>query len=290
MTEDEWRCGYGGRRKPNGNCEIPDPDDGLAVQGVGEWSAEKHDLLRRFVDATWAARSRYVPVGIRKAGAAYVDLFAGPGRVRVRGTKNSVDGSPLIALGQAKAPFSSVVLCDIELENVVALRARTDPRRTTIIQGDCNDRIEDVVSQIPLRGLNLAFVDPFAPRVLSWSTLARLGRFERMDLLVNIPIGFIKRNFHTKAFRLRVDAMMGDAQWRDDVKDAEDVPRLIEHLRRRLARLGYRPERSRPIPIANSMNTVMYYLAFFSKHGLGDKIWKSIVRTTFTGQTGWGFD
>jgi len=290
MSEDEWRCGFGGGRKPNGNCEIPDPSDGLAIQGVGEWSREKHARLEGFVEATWAARARYVPAGQHKGGAAFIDLFAGPGRVRVRGTKESLDASPLIALGHTRAPFSRVVACDIDEENIRALHARTDPKRTTIISGDCNERIGDVIAAIPRHGLNLAFVDPFAPRVLQWSTLAALGAFERMDILVNVPTGFMKRNLHTEAFRLRLDAMLGDQEWRHAVKGADDVPKLIEQLRVRLTRLGYLSDRSRSVTIVNSSNTVMFYLAFFSKHGLGDRIWKSIARRASTGQTGFPFD
>lgn len=290
MTEAEWRCGFGGSRKPNGNCEVVDPDDQLPVQGVGEWSLEKHNWLQRFIAATRATRAKYVPEGPQKGGSAYVDLFAGPGRVRVQDTKESQDGSPLIALAETRAPFSRVILADLDGENIAALRARTAAKanRTVIIEGDSNERIADIVKAIPVHGLNLAFVDPFGPSLLKWNTVAQLGAFSRMDMLVNMPTGFIKRNFDRESFLLRIDAMLGTAKWRDNVTEANEAAKLIEHLRAQLATLGYRPERSRVAQIKNTKNVLMFHLAFFSKHELGDKIWNSVVRTTPGGQTGFG--
>lgn len=263
------------------------PDDRLPVQGVGEWTPEKHDFLRRYIDATYAARRHFLPAG-EKAGAAYIDLFAGPGRVRVVGRRESHDGSPLIALAHAKAAFSRVVLCDLDPENIATLQARTaaHAQRTTIVEGDCNDHIAEVLAQVPPRGLNFAFVDPFAPSVLRWTTFARLASFERMDMLVNFPTGFIKRNFHTEAFRARIDAMLGDDAWRGDVTAASDSHLLIERLRDRLTTLGYGRDKTRSLPITNSSNVVMFHLVLFSKHGLADKIWNSVAKTSATGQRG----
>jgi len=290
MSDDGWRCGFGGKRKDNGNCEIVDPGDGLPVQGVGEWTPEKHDWLRRFIDATYAARARFLPQG-PKAGAAYIDLFAGPGRVRVEGHRESHDGSPLIALAQERAPFSRVILCDLDVENIAALEARTAKHeaRTTLIHGDCNEQISNILAHVPKRGLNLAFIDPFAPSVLRWGTFARLAAFERMDMIVNFPTGFIKRNFHTDTFKGRIDAMLGDDAWRSQVTDAGDCHQLIEQLRNRLAGVGYGHDKTRALPLTNGSNVVMFHLVFFSKNDLGDKIWNSVARTTPSGQRGFGF-
>lgn len=291
MSDEKWRCRYVGSRKPNGNCESNEPD-GFPAQGVGEWTPEKHDWLRRFIDAIWAAREKYVPASSMKAGAAYVDLFAGPGRVRVENDPNAHDGSPLIALGHAKAPFSKVVLCDLDPENIAALRARTaaDAARTVVIEGDSNERIDQIVAELPRHGLNLAFIDPFGPKALRWATLAKLGRFDRMDMLVNFPTGFIKRNFHTQAFRKHMTAILGDEGWSEQVTSPSHVPKLIDLLRNRMTALGYSPERSRTIAIVNTSNVVMFNLVFFSKHPLGDKIWKSLAQNPPSGQRNLGFD
>lgn len=290
MTDDGWRCGFGGKRKDNGNCEVVDPDDKLPVQGVGEWTPEKHDWLRRFIDATHGARGYFLPAG-QRAGATYIDLFAGPGRVRVKGHRESHAGSPLIALAQERAPFSRVVLCDMDVENVAALRARTaeHAHRTTIIQGDCNERIDEILGHVPRRGLNLAFVDPFAPSVLRWATFAKLATFERMDMVVNFPTYGFKRNFQFDSFKDRIDAMLGDDAWRSEVTDASDCHQLIEHLRTRLSTLGYDVNKSRSLEIKNSHNATMFHLVLFSKHRLANKIWNSVAKIAPSGQRGFGF-
>jgi len=285
MSEDEWRCRFAGKRKSNGNCEAVEPD-GFPAQGVGEWTPEKHSWLGRYIEATSGARHRYLPSGGGKGGAAFVDLFAGPGRIRVRDDADVYDGSPLLALKHAKAPFSRVILCDLDSENVAALQSRTTAHssRTIIVHGDCNERIDDIVREVPPYGLNLSFVDPFGPKALKWTTLAKLAAFDRMDLLVNLPIGFIKRNFHTAAFREQLTAFLGDDTWRQHVASAGDATKLIDFLRSRFAVLGYLPAATRAVAIKNSQNVVMFNLVLFSKHHLAEKIWKSIARTTPSGQ------
>jgi hypothetical protein len=77
-------CKDGGETLENGNCTNPGPD-GLAVQCVGQWAADKYYYLRQYIAATKAVRGGFIaPKG--NGGAAFIDLFAGPGRVRVRDT------------------------------------------------------------------------------------------------------------------------------------------------------------------------------------------------------------
>jgi hypothetical protein len=98
-------CRYAGKRKANGNCERTE-SDGFPAQGVGEWTPQKHERLAAFIDATWAARERYIPAGYPKGGAAYVDIFAGPGLVRAN--KDEVHrGGPLIALAHKQSAVQS---------------------------------------------------------------------------------------------------------------------------------------------------------------------------------------
>jgi hypothetical protein len=66
------------------NCPHAAPD-GLPVQCVGIWAEDKHHYLQQYFEATWAVRKKFLPPDGR-GGACFVDLFAGPGRVRVRDT------------------------------------------------------------------------------------------------------------------------------------------------------------------------------------------------------------
>jgi len=160
-------CKYGGLTKPNGNCSEPG-DDGLPVQCIGEGSREKHDYLARYLTASSGPRGRFVPPAGGPGGAAFVDLFAGPGRARVQKSGELVDGSPLLALKHERSPFTTVVLCDRDPENAATLTKRVgDDRRAQVISGDCNERIDEITALIPLYGLNFALLDPFGIKPLS---------------------------------------------------------------------------------------------------------------------------
>lgn len=281
MSDDEWRCRYGGRRKDNGNCENP-AEDGLASQCVGAWAATKHDRIALYIEATRAVRARYLPPK-GTGGAAFIDLFAGPGRARIRDHAATVPGSALIAVEHAEAPFSRVILCDLDAENVSALRARTkgDQQRVEVIEGDCNTEIDRIVALVPPHGLNIALIDPFGPTPLKWSTIAKLGAVKRMDLLIHFPTGSIKRNFlnpTAPSFDATIDEMLGTTEWRKVVRSAEHVPKLIEILREQLVGLGYENERVNTLPVKAEKNLLLYHLVFASKDPRGTAIWKSITK------------
>lgn len=270
----------------NGNCTHPS-DDGHPIQCVGAWVDEKHTYVRRYVDATRAARAAFLGPG--KGGAAFVDLFAGPGRARVRETGHFVKGSPFIALDHQEAPFSRLILCDLAAINVAALRTRTKSYedRVCVVEGDCNLVIDDIVRLVPPYGLNIALVDPYALSQLSFATLRKLVQLSRMDLVIHFPTGDIKRNFHQNAEHL--DRFLGTPSWRSSVKSASQAHKLIDVLRAQLVTLGYTGEPVRDIAVDNRKHTVMYHLVFASKNRLGDKIWKSVTNTTPGGQMGFGF-
>ncbi len=277
---DEERCRYGGRKRSNENCENP-AEDGLPAQSVGAWARLKHERLRAYLAATREVRAKFIePSG--RGGAAFIDLFAGPGRVRVRDCKDTEPGSALIAFERQEAPFSKLIFCDLEPDNVRALRARTaSDSRVQVIEGDCNERIEEIVRQIPPEGLNLAFFDPFGAKVFHWETIARLGRVKRMDLLIHFPTNAIKRNFDnpsTPRFKEVIDRMFGNDQWRSRILGARDVVRLIDVLREQLAGLGYDGEKVNTLPVTNDQGGVLYHLLFASKAPRGTAIWKSISR------------
>jgi three-Cys-motif partner protein len=129
-------CKLGGPTKDNNNCTNPADDDGLPVQCIGAWSRDKHHYLNLYLKASSNPRRKFLPPE-GAGGAAFIDLFAGPGRARVATTGEIVDGSPLIALKQP-VPFSRVILCELDRENVEALEQRTARYRgVKIIPGDC---------------------------------------------------------------------------------------------------------------------------------------------------------
>lgn len=281
---DSDRCNGGGVTKPNGNCTNPDPVDGLPVQCVGPWADHKHDYLNRYIEATRQVRRRYLaPVG--RGGAAFIDLFAGPGRARVNTNGTIIDGSPLIALKHAGAPFTRVIVCDKDAENAAALRQRTSSYgdQVVVIEGDCHKQIDRIIDHIPKLGLNLALVDPFSLEQLEFPTLAKLGAFERMDMLIHFPTGDAKRN-HVQGAVKRLEKATGSARVHEIVRKASDTVKAINELRSNLERLDYTGFETRTALIKNTKNVPLYHLVYVSKDKKGDEIWNSIVRTTATRQ------
>jgi len=284
-------CACGGRKLSNGNCSILGLD-GLPVQCVGIWASDKYHYLGQYIEATCAVRAEYLPP-MGPGGAAFIDLFAGPGRVRVRETGEIKDGSPLIAAKHGKAPFSKLVFCEMRQDNVSALKSRTacHGQRVEVILGDCNSSIDTIAAAVPEHGLNIALIDPFGLQALKFATIERLGRFRRMDLVVHFPTGDIKRNL-TKSENTRrwLSEALGTMEWESRCSSAKEVAVLVEVFKERLRRIGYGSEQVRSQPIKNSQNVTLYYLVYASKHPRGDAIWQSITRNTPSGQRGLGFD
>ena len=278
MTNEDWRCRYGGKRKENGNCEVPS-EDGLSAQGVGAWASDKHERIRLYVEATRAVRAKYIPPQ-GTGGAAFVDLFAGPGRAWIRDQPDTVPGSTLIAVEHRDAPFTQIVACDLDPENANALRNRTssEGHRVEVVEGDCNAEIDRIVALVPRHGLNIALIDPFGPSQLKWTTLSTLGRFKRMDLLIHFPTGATKRNFTHPNFDRTIDEMVGTTRWRKEIHAADQVPKLIDILRDQLVGLGYESERVNTLPVKAEKNLLLYHLVFASKDQRGTAIWNSITK------------
>jgi hypothetical protein len=140
--------------------------DGLPARSTGSWVRDKKYYVGRYLDIFTRA------VGKKWDGLAYVDLFAGPGQNVIRQTNESVDGSPLWALGQ---DFARYVFVDVP-EVLLTLKSRlaNHPKLPLIkfVEGDCNAVIERVLRSVPANYLTLVFVDPTGLQI-QFSTLAK---------------------------------------------------------------------------------------------------------------------
>lgn len=263
-----------------------DPKDGLPVLKVGPWTPEKHDYLRRYIAATRAVRARFLPP-VGSGGAAFIDLFAGPGKARVRGQPEIIDGSPLIAAQHGAAPFTEILLCELRAASAAALRRRLEgDERVRVFEGDCNEEIDRLAAAIPSHGLNLALIDPFGVTPLHFDTLAKLARFDRMDILLHFPTGDLTRNL--RLYEERITRFLGTADWQARVTDPGQVLKLVDVLREQLHPFGYKKAEVRSFQgdpvLRNTKNVPLYHLVLAAKHELGDKIWRSVIRVEGSGQ------
>jgi three-Cys-motif partner protein len=223
-------------------------DDGLPARSSGIWAAQKLDYLARYIDVfeksmrgKWSFRN-------------YIDLMAGPGKDRVRGSRQVLLGSPLLAL-TTQYPFTNYFFVEIEQKNCEALKQRcaASPHndRVKVVTGDCNAVVDSVVAQVKRtdeRSLNLAFLDPEGFE-LKWTTVSKIASMRRMDLIINYPEGGFNR-YRNQASKLEedtgIDDFFGDREWREIYKEWQSKQTnrglhrlLINHYKNKLKNLGY---------------------------------------------------
>jgi three-Cys-motif partner protein len=287
--------------KDDHNCAYPSEEDGEVVQCVDRWAEDKFFYFDRYLEATRKARAKYSQYG----NAVYIDLFAGPGKCRIKILKKEIPGGALRASSLGEAPFSRIILNDLSRNNCEALSQRIE--RAEIHNGDANIIIEAVVSDLLVAKYDkyhFAFLDPFATENLKFDTIRQLSKMKRIDIMINFPIGPIRRNY--KKWLRRggeiLDEFLGTDEWRQIVAKSHEATfcnTLVDIYYRQLISVGF-PEKGLGVideqgndylgasiaRVKNSRNVVLYYLILASKHNLAANIWKSILKTPPSGQRG----
>ena len=156
----------------------------MVFPDIGPWAEDKYRLISLYdqlfskgMKGKWDAR-------------VYIDLYAGAGFGRVKGTGTKLMGSPLIALN-VEYPFDKYIFVEQDAANIEALRQRVKrlapAADVVLINGSCDNCVEEILRGIP-RGssaykvLSLCFVDPF-DFGLKFETLRRLS-VAYMDFMV----------------------------------------------------------------------------------------------------------
>ena len=134
-------------------------------------------------------------------GAVFLDLFAGTGLVRLKGSPHGdlLPGSMCCA-ALIKPGFDYLVGIEKSPRKRAALEGRlagiASGERFDVIQGDCNAVVDDVVSLIRRRfkkPIVLAFADPEGLQIKA-STLRSISRaFKRCDFIINVNAAGITR-------------------------------------------------------------------------------------------------
>src|SRR5262245_29726728 len=121
-------------------------DDGLFMEPLGGWCEDKYKLVSLYVHL-FARGMKF-----KWKQRIYIDLYAGSGMGRIRGTGKLVLGSPLIALN-ARDPFDLYIFCERDEGKLHALQQRTQrissPRRIEYVVGDCNSVVDTICGLIP---------------------------------------------------------------------------------------------------------------------------------------------
>jgi three-Cys-motif partner protein len=267
-----------------------DPSDGLPSDIVGPWASEKHERLRKYVDSYRSARAMFLPPK-GTGGAAYIELFSGPGRSLVDGAGYFIDGSPLVAFKAAQrsgTKFSELHFNDLDSENVDALRQRIGRLggAAQFYNEAASTAVDRVTYALNPAGLHFAFLDPYNLESLPFSIIQKLAKLSRMDMLIHVSIFDLQRNLRRYLSEGRVlDSFMPG--WRDavDVNRGDQAVRtaLLRHWLGLIKGLGTTPADGIELVSATGGQR-LYWLVFVSAHPLGRKLWNDISNVNDQGR------
>jgi three-Cys-motif partner protein len=263
-------------------------DDGLPAPDVGRWAEIKYRLVHLYallfstgMKDKWDQR-------------LYIDLYAGAGYSKVRGTERILAGSPILALTVPHL-FDRYIFCEANPELLNALQIRT--KRTApqadvrYVAGDCNTRINDICKHIPpgSKGstvLGLCFVDPFDLGI-QFETLRRLSTYF-MDFLCLLALYMdANRNYsrYVSTESKKVDQFLGTNMWRERWQKAQGegsaFPRfLATEFSNQMATLGYIPPPMYTMKEVRSdeKNLPLYHLALFSRNNRAYEFWNEVLK------------
>lgn len=264
-------------------CLMPlDPHDGLPLVEVGEWAAEKHERLRKYVEISRAARRMYL--GPRKAGATYIDLFCGPGRASVRDTRAIIDGSPVVAWKSARdcqTPFTALHIADVDPDylRAAAARLRNLEAPVNAYKGPAIDTVSQVTAHLNTYALHFAFLDPYSLEDLPFAVIERLATLRRMDMLIHVSVQDLQRNLRRYVRSPRCPLDKFAPGWRNAIdansKDSLIRHQILTHWLGLIQRLGTQPAEGIELVTA-AKKQPLYWLVLVASHKLAHKLWDAI--------------
>ena len=260
-------------------------DDGLIVERVGSWAVDKLKIVTDYIQASGAARRGYLGTG-----AAYIDVFCGPGRSKIRTTGQFIDGSPVAAFKKAEgslARFTSINISDAEPELLEAadkrLSALGAPVQAT--PGPASSAMPKIVQSLNKYGLHFAFLDPHNLGTLSFDLFEGLAKLKHVDIIVHVSLSDLQRNAdrYTSAEHDQFDKFAPG--WRDHVgtdMNQEALRRaIIQFWSDKVMKLGL-PRAEHCELIKGPQGQRLYWLILLARHELAHKLWSKISSSAKT--------
>ena len=262
-------------------------DDRLFFSEVGGWVEDKHRLVALY-DSLFST-------GMKNKWDArvYIDLYAGPGLLRIRDTNKFIWGSPILALG-VKDPFDKYIFCENDLVALDALKKRVaghfPDADVEFVPGSCDEQVERISRLVPKatkthRVLSFCFVDPY-DLSLQFSTIKRIAE-HFVDFLFLLALHMdANRNLTTylDPKNRKIDDFLGVPDWRERwgrLAEPKSFPRfLAEMYAEQMQTLRYLPVGFDKMKQVRSdvKNLPLYHLALFSRHTLAFEYWNEVLK------------
>jgi three-Cys-motif partner protein len=265
-------------------------DDGLKVLEVGSWTEKKYRLVAIYCSLfSTSMKDKW-------ENRVYIDLFAGPGRSRVRESNRITPGSPTIAM-KVKHTFTRYIFCEEDGDSLRALQERHARDFSALdarfVLGNCNSKIDEIMSHIPRptthsKVLSFCFADPFGVSDLHFSTLERLSSVF-IDFLILIPTQMDASRNWTRELKKEnetpIDILAGSRAWREKWISRSSTKLTFdaffaEFFSDRMRAIGYNYGGfDKTVLIRNpEKNQRLYRLGFYSKHQRGEYFWKQAMK------------
>ena len=252
-----------------------DPSDKLPCMEVGRWvTEEKHQIIRRYIDCSWATRRKF-------SQRTYIDLYAGPGRVKIKHLEYYADGGPIAAWrisNLRKGAFTDFFIADSNEDYLAGCKSRLANFSASVnaICGSAHQTVDKILPRLSGSGLHLALLDPFNAGHLHFSIIEKLARKKHMDIVVHLSTGDIQRNIAASLKRERSPLDDFAPGWRRVVKGTQSKKAMREafltHWSSLVAQTGLKICATK-YPVMNGRKSIMYWLILLSRNDVANKLW-----------------
>jgi len=260
-------------------------NDGLITPEVGFWAEYKYRLVWNY------AKVFSLSMKAKWDSLVYIDLFAGAGHSKIKGTSRIIPSSPLLVLDLPNR-FNKYIYCDIDGEKLEALKQRINRKYSSVdvsyVEDDVNENIHNIFSHIPIHNrnfkvLSFCFIDPYRMKNLHFQTIKKLSE-KFVDFLVLIPSYMdAHRNliYYINESNSTIEDFTGSVKWRENwllaekerIKFGTFVAGVFGEEMEKLKYI-YSGLSDMDLVRSHDKNLPLYHLSFFSRHKLGYKFWK----------------
>jgi three-Cys-motif partner protein len=196
-------------------------DPGMKHRFGGEWTEQKLEVLRKYLDFFPRA------LGGSKFELVYIDTFAGNGKCTIKtgpSGERTIEGSATIALN-TKRPFDRYFFIEQRRKFVRGLEAlkASHPmgERISITHGDATEHLAHVLSAINWRSTRgVLFLDPYGLQC-TWEMVKRVAATQALDVFFLVSISGLTRQAAKIASNIdsdkqaALDRFLGTASWRE---------------------------------------------------------------------------
>lgn len=259
-------------------------DDGLLAPEVGPWSDKKYKLIQNYAEVFATGMKHKWDCRV------YIDLFAGAGKAKIRGSNRIVYASPLLALN-VRDRFDRYIFCELDTNLMDALSQRVKREHgdadVKFVQGNVNLKVDEIIQSIPkfsshFKVLSFCVVDPFKLSSLDFATIKSLSDFY-MDFLVLIACGMDAQRNEKKYLsedNTVIECFLGNPLWRNDWSNTKCSCTsfsafLVDSFSRKMVKLNYKPvDLTETVLVRQPDNRApLYRLAFYSRSKRGKEFW-----------------